>query len=315
VISTRIHPHDQWKDRAVASHPLRETFDLTYGTGNGHDLNLDILRPAAPLHPLRPAVVWVHGGGWRAGERQPHPNRVLAERGFVTATISYRLSDEAISPAQIHDVKAALRYLRATSENWGIDAERIGIWGHSAGGHLAALAAVSEGISTLEGEGGHPEESSAVQAAVPLSPPTDFLVDWYATSDLPTHEEALGAVVEFLGGDPLSASEVADRAKLASPVRLVQPDAPPMLVVHGTLDDLVPVAQGRLLVEALLDVGCDASLLELPHDDHGLTSVFSEHGMVPVHLTDHAPITPAMQEIVRFFERTLGPLPSLSTTT
>ena len=296
----------------MASHPLRETFDLTYGTGNGHNLTLDILRPDAPLHPLRPAVLWVHGGGWRAGERQPHPNHALAERGFVTATMSYRLSDDAIFPAQIHDVKAALRYLRATSEDWGIDAERIGIWGHSAGGHLAALAAVSEGIPTLEGEGGHPEESSAVQAAVPMSPPTDFLVDWFTMSNFPPHDEALGAVAEFLDGNPLTDPEVSERAKLASPVRLVQPDAPPMLVVHGTQDDLVPVTQGKLLVAALLDLGCDASLLELPHDDHGLDSVFGAPGMVPVHLTDHAPVTPAMQEIVSFFERTLGPVPPLT---
>lgn len=281
----------------MASPPLAETFDVTYGTGSGRDLQLDILRPDVPLHPLRPAVLWVHGGGWRAGERQPHVNHVLAERGFVTATMSYRFSDEAVFPAQIHDVKAALRFLRATSEDWGLDAERIGIWGHSAGGHLSALAAMSEGIPSLEGEGGHPDESSAVQAAVPLSPPTDFLVDWFATSEFPPHEEALSAVQEFLDGNPLTESEVTSRAGLASPARLVQADAPPVLVVHGTLDDLVPVSQAHLFVEALLEVGNDASLLELPHDDHGLGSVFDE------------PTGVVMAEIIAFFERTLGPVP------
>jgi acetyl esterase/lipase len=295
----------------VASHLLHETFDVTYGTGGGHDLQMDILRPNAPLHPLRPAVLWVHGGGWRGGERQPHPNYVLAERGFVTATMSYRFSDEAFFPAQIHDVKAALRYLRGTSEEWGLDAERIGIWGHSAGGHLAALAAVSEGIPALEGEGGHPEESSAVQAAVPLSPPTDFLVDWFAHSDYPPHPEIEVVVRALLDGIDLTDPVVAERARLASPHLLVHPETPPVLVVHGTRDDAVPVAQGKLFVEALLDVGCDASLLELPHDDHALDSVFGDHGMVPVHVTDHDPVTPAMQEIVRFFERTLGPVPPL----
>ncbi len=284
----------------MAAPQLVETFDLTYGTGNGHDLRLDILRPDALLHPLRPAVLWVHGGGWRAGERQPHPNRALAERGFVTATMSYRFSDENVFPAQIHDVKAALRFLRATSEDWGIDADRIGIWGHSAGGHLAALAAVSEGIPVLEGEGGHPDESSAVQAAVPLSPPTDFLVDWFAASDYSPHEEALSAVHEFLDGNPLTDPEIADRAQLASPARLVHAEVPPMLVVHGTLDDLVPVDQGKRFVEALLERGVDASLLELPHDDHGLGSVFEE------------PESAAMTEIIAFFERTLGPVPPMA---
>lgn len=281
----------------MATPSLVETFDVTYGTGNGHDLQLDILRPDVPLHPLRPAVLWVHGGGWRGGERQPHPNRILAERGFVTATMSYRFSDEAVFPAQIHDVKAALRFLRATSEDWGIDAERIGIWGHSAGGHLSALAAMSEGIPSLEGDGGHTDESSAVQAAVPLSPPTDFLVDWFATSEFPPHEEALSAVYAFLDGNPLTDAEITERARLASPARLVRPDAPPVLAVHGTLDDLVPVSQARLFVEALLESGNDASLLELPHDDHGLGSVFDE------------PTGAAMAEIIAFFERTLGPVP------
>lgn len=281
----------------MATPPLVETFDVTYGTGNGRDLRLDILRPDVPLHPLRPAILWVHGGGWRAGERQPNPNQVLAERGFVTATMSYRFSDESVFPAQIHDVKAALRFLRATAENWGIEADRIGIWGHSAGGHLAALAAMSEGIPSLEGEGGHADESSAVQAAVPLSPPTDFLVDWFATSEYPPHDEALSAVHDLLDGNPLTDADVADRARMASPARLVRPDAPPVLVVHGTLDDLVPVSQAHLFVESLLDVGDDASLLELPHDDHGLESVFGD------------PRGLAMDEIVTFFERTLGPVP------
>ena len=281
----------------MATPPQTETFDVTYGTGNGRDLHLDILRPDAPLHPLRPAVLWVHGSGWQAGDRQPNPNHLLAARGFVTATMSYRLSDEAVFPAQIHDVKAALRFLRATSEQWGIDAERIGIWGHSAGGHLAALAALSAGIPALEGDGGHSDESSEVQAAVPLSPPTDFLVDWFAASEFPPHEEALAAVSDFLDGDPLTDPAVADRARLASPARLVRPDAPPMLVVHGSLDDLVPVEQGRILVEALLDVADDASLLELPHDGHGLESVFTD------------PAGPAMAEIIAFFERILGPVP------
>jgi pectinesterase len=106
--------------------------------------------------------------------RQPNPNRTLAEHGFVTATIDYRLSHEAIFPAQIHDVKAAIRFLRDNHQRFGIDPERIGVWGHSAGGHLAALAGVAGNVPELEGDGGTAGVSSAVQAAAPLSPPTLF---------------------------------------------------------------------------------------------------------------------------------------------
>ncbi|MDQ3654811.1 MAG: alpha/beta hydrolase fold domain-containing protein, partial [Chloroflexota bacterium] len=204
--------------------------DIPYGTGGGRTLLMDVLRPDVPPHPARPAVIWVHGGGWRGGVRDPHPNRMLAERGFVTASISYRFSQEAIFPAQIHDVKAAIRSLRANATRWGVDPERIGIWGHSAGGHLAALAAVSSGIPAVEGDGGSPDESSEVQAAVLMSAPTDFLVDWYRDSGYPPHE-AFSAVVELLGGDALADPDIGEQARLASPVALANADAAPMLVI------------------------------------------------------------------------------------
>lgn len=272
---------------------------IPYGSGGGRPLLMDVLRPDVPPHPERPAVIWVHGGGWRGGAREANPNWMLAERGFVTAAISYRFSQEAIFPAQIHDVKAAIRALRADAPRWGTDPERIGIWGHSAGGHLAALAAVSGGLPALEGEGGHPDESSLVQAAVPISPPTNFLVDWYERSGFPPHEEGFSAVVELLGGRDLDDPEIRERAELASPVALATADAAPMLVVHGTQDDLVPVGQGRQLVETLLGLGVDASLLEFPEGDHSMESMIGP---------DDGTITPARQEIIDFFMRTLGPV-------
>lgn len=272
--------------------------DISYGTGGGRTLVLDVLRPNLPRRPERPAVIWVHGGGWREGERAENPNSRLAGRGFVTATISYRFSQEAIFPAQIHDIKAAIRFLRANASRWGIDPERIGIWGHSAGGHLAALAAVSGGMPMLEGEGGNADESSLVQAAVPLSAPSDFLADWYADSGFPPHE-AFSAAVELLGGGDLDDPEIRERATLASPASLASSTAAPMLIVHGALDDLVPVGQARKLAAALRDVGAEASLLELPADDHGLDSVLGETGGTP---------SAAMADIIAFFEDALGPV-------
>jgi len=272
--------------------------DVPYGMGGGHDLLMDVLRPDVPPHPEHPAVIWVHGGGWRGGVRDPHPNGMLARRGFVTASINYRFSQEATFPAQIHDVKAAIRSLRANAARWGIDPERIGIWGHSAGGHLAALAAVSTGIPTLEGDGGSPNESSAVQAAVPMSAPADFLVDWYADSGFPPHE-AFSAVVELLGGNDLDDPDLAELARLASPLALATASAPPMLIVHGTLDDLVPAGQAKNLVTALLDLGVDASLLELLKIDHSQDAMLGP---------EDGTLGPVRQEIVDFFVRTLGPV-------
>lgn len=276
--------------------PLLELRDLVYGTGSGRDLYLDVLRPDVPLLPPRPAVLWVHGGGWREGSRSPSPSWMLAERGFVTASTSYRFSEVAAFPAQIHDVKAAIRFLRANAGLFGIDPERIGIWGGSAGGHLAALAAVSEGVSGLEGEGGNANESSAVQAAVAISPPTDFLVDWWQDSAYPEHEVVTDVVAGLFGDEP---DERRDLARLASPMHLAHGGVPPVLVVHGTLDDMVPISQGRRLVESLTAHGVEASLLELPQDDHSVQSVFSAS---PGHPTE------ASREIVAFFERVLGPV-------
>lgn len=276
--------------------PMMELRDLAYGTGSGRDLYLDVLRPDVPLQPPRPAVLWVHGGGWREGSRSPSPSWLLAERGFVTASTSYRFSEEAAFPAQIHDVKAAIRYLRANAGRFGVDPERIGIWGGSAGGHLSALAAVSEGVSVLEGEGGNPNESSAVQAAVAISPPTDFLMDWWVDSAFPEHEVVTDVVAGLFGEE---SGDYRELARLASPVHLAHGGVPPVLVVHGTLDDMVPISQGRRLVEALIEHGVEASLLELPHDDHSVRSVFEA---TPENRTT------ARREIVAFFERVLGPV-------
>ena len=274
--------------------------DIPYGTGSGRDLLLDVLRPDVPMAPPRPAVIWVHGGGWRGGSREPNPNPLLARRGFVTASIGYRLSDEAIFPAQIHDVKAAIRFLRHNANHWGIDPERIGIWGHSAGGHLAALMAVSAGLPALEGEGGCADESSEVQAAAPMSPTTDFLVDWYRESGLPVHEDGLSAIAELLDGLDLDDPVIRDRAALASPVAMVTAEAAPMLIVHGSDDDLVPIRQARKLVEGLTKVGVEASLLELPGIGHSREAMIGP---------EEAPISAVRKHVLDFFVRMLGPVP------
>lgn len=233
--------------------------EIRYGTGGERPLFLDLLRHAGGTS-ARPAVIWIHGGGWQAGQRQPNPNRTLAGQGFVTATISYRFSQEAIFPAQIHDVKAAIRFLRGNHERFGIDPDRIGVWGHSAGGHLAALAGVTGNVPELEGSGGTPGVASAVQAAVPLSPPTLF------TRTAP-NRDLDSAHRQLLGHAIVDPPEFDRLAHLASPATHVRADAPPFLIVHGV--------------------------------DHRDAAILG-----PI----EGPITPVHEEIVAFFEATLGPL-------
>ena len=155
---------------------LSEQLDVTYARYGDRTLEMDIYRPTEVWGDL-PAIVCIHGGGWQKGSKINHRNvaQALAARGFVTASISYRLSGEAQFPAHIQDCKAAVRFLRANAKEYGIDSDKIGVIGHSAGGHLAALLGTSAGVKELEGDGGNADFSSSVQAAVPMGVQTDFL--------------------------------------------------------------------------------------------------------------------------------------------
>jgi len=274
--------------------------DIPYGSGNGRPLLLDILRPDSDPGGVRPLVVWVHGGGWQAGSRDDPPGQELVDLGFATASISYRFSDEAVFPAQIHDVKASIRFLRANAGRFGIDPDRVGIWGHSAGGHLASLAGMTGDLAELEGEGGSPGVSSAVQAVVPLAGPADF-------SDTRTDDPAIFGndfpaqrMLDKPEGKPATADEVfLQRAALASPVKHVHADAPPYLVVHGTADTVVTPGESRRLADTLTAAGGQATLLEATGIDHGLDAL--------LHFADERGVT-VMRHIAAFFEHHLGPL-------
>lgn len=245
---------------------MREQYGVEYGTGGGRPLHLDALAPEVSEGKRRPAVVYVHGGGWANGDRGSNPNRLLAEAGFFTVSVSYRFSGEATFPAQIHDVKAAIRWVRANADHYGVDPARVGIWGHSAGAHLAALAAVTAGVPELEGEGGNPDHDSSVQAAVPIAPPVDFLIDWYAVQKIALSEDIAGLSAALLGGLPATNQ---DLARLASPLWQVKPSAPPHLIIHGEDDDVVPVSQARAYAASLRHMGQrNADLIEIPGVGH-----------------------------------------------
>ncbi len=205
---------------------------LTYARYGERELQLDLFRPRTRAGAL-PAIVCIHGGGWSRGDRSSMRPlaQALAARGFVTVTISYRLSGEAKFPAALHDAKAAVRWLRAHAATYGIDPDAIGVTGHSAGGHLAALLATSGGVAALEGDGGNASFSSRVQAGVAGGAQTDFETQRIAALSLRPDDPHY---TPFLGG-PQSA--IPRTYALASPRHHLDRTDPPLAFVTGELDD------------------------------------------------------------------------------
>lgn len=241
--------------------------DVEFGVGGGRPLRMHILRPAnSPQGPL-PVVVWIHGGGWSSGDHQtgfqmlPH----LVRRGYLGVSIEYRLSGEASFPAQIEDCKCAIRFLRAHASDYQVDPERIGVWGGSAGGHLAALLGTSAGVADLEGQGGWPEQSSRVQAVCDWFGPTDFLKMNDGGSRL--NHEAADSPESLLIGGPIRESP--DQVARANPITYVDPADPPFLIMHGDRDELVPPDQSRRLVRALERAGVPVELVIVEGKGHG----------------------------------------------
>jgi len=240
--------------------------DLEYAQVDGISLRLDLYLPDRPSGESLPVVVWIHGGGWRAGskERTIAP-RVLGDE-YVVASIDYRLSQQAVFPAQIHDCKAAVRWLRAHAGIYRIDPDRIGVWGSSAGGHLVALLGTSTGVAELEGAvGEHLDQSSAVQAVCDFYGPTDLTVMIGQTSAI-DHGGADSPEGLLLGGP---VAEHPELAALASPVTHVDSSDPPFLIVHGDADRTVPYEQSVALHQALAAAGVDATLHIVGRAGHG----------------------------------------------
>lgn len=261
--------------------------DVEYGQGGGRPLRLHLLRPRAGADRPRPAVIWVHGGAWRGGSRDGGIAQLapLVQRGYVGASIEYRLSGEATFPAQIEDCKAAVRFLRAHADRYGIDPDRIGAWGSSAGGHLVALLGTSGGVAELEGQGGWPDRSSRLQAVCNYFGPTDFLKMDAAGSRM--RHDAPGSPEAQLLGAPIR--EVPEKVARANPITYVTADAPPFLIVHGDRDPVVPFNQSELLLAALRGAGVEATLHRVEGGGHGF-----------------GPRPELDRLVIDFFDRTLG---------
>jgi acetyl esterase/lipase len=234
--------------------------DVEYANPDGQHLLLDLARPKSGDGPF-PAVVCIHGGGFRAGDRHGYDGLVvrLAEQGYVAVTVEYRLAPKYQFPAAVHDVKAAVRWVRANARKYHVDPERVAALGGSAGGHLAEFLGVTAHVPEFEGDQ-NPGPSSAVTCVINFFGPSDFTKSYGKSVD------AAQVLPLFLGGNLEAARE---RHVRASPLYWVTPDAAPTLCLHGTEDKYVAHEQAVWLVERLQAAGVPAELLTLQGAGHG----------------------------------------------
>ena len=234
---------------------------IEYASPGGVSLQLNMARPKKSDGPL-PAILCIHGGGFRAGKRESYDGLCikLASEGFVAVTMTYRLAPKHKFPAAVEDSKAAVRWLRANATKYGIDPNRIGVTGGSAGGHLAQFLGVTADVRGFEGDGGNPEQSSKVKCVVNVYGPSDFTKSYGKSVD------AAEVLPLFLGGNLQTALPAHLRS---SPLYWVTPNAAPTLCIHGTEDKYVAHEQAVWIVDKLKAAGVEADLLTLTGAGHG----------------------------------------------
>ncbi len=247
----------------------RTYLNVEYVPGGHERQKLDIYLPerGGDTGPL-PVVVWIHGGAWRAGSKKNCRSKVFLKDGYAAASINYRLSQHGTFPAQIEDCKTAIRYLRANAKKYNIDPERIGVWGSSAGGHLVALLGTTSDIKGFD-KGANLHISSKVQAVCDFFGPTDFtkMSDFESRMD----HDAADSPESILVGGPVQENKEA--CKRANPITYVSRNDPPILIVHGDKDPLVPHNQSELLYESLKKADVDVKFHTVKGGGHGFKNI------------------------------------------
>lgn len=244
--------------------------DVVYGRVGDVELMLNLALPGQDRGPA-PAVLVIHGGAWAGGHRTVHDDLTwkFAQRGYVSATISYRLAPKFLFPAQVEDAKCAVRFLRAHAEKYGIIPDRIGAVGMSAGAHLAMMLGTMERSDGFEGEGGWPEHSSKVDAVVSFAGPTDLAAEDFG-------ETSRNLLKQFIGG---TRDDKLETYRQASPITYVSAGDAPMLLFQGTRDPLIPNTQAYKMAEALTAAGVRGRVELLLGAGHGWPSPELERTM------------------------------------
>ncbi|MBN2444247.1 MAG: alpha/beta hydrolase [Spirochaetales bacterium] len=238
--------------------------DLAYVANGRSRQKLDLFIP--DKGKKWPLIMWIHGGAFRTGSKKDNVPIAYSKHGFAVASLNYRLSQHAVFPAQIEDIKAAARWLRGNARKYRLDPGRFGVWGESSGGHLAALLGLTGNTNTFD-VGEHLDISSQVQAVVDYFGPTDFLqMDKQRLPGGMVHDPPDSPESELIGG---AIQMHKDLAAKANPITYVTGDAPPFLIVHGDHDPLVPYQQSVILNNALVADGVPVSFYTVMGEGHG----------------------------------------------
>jgi acetyl esterase/lipase len=256
--------------------PAKQPYDVQreihYVPEGDASQTLDVYLPKEIGDKPLPVVIWIHGGGWHAGNKSGCGSAFLVGQGYAAASVEYRFSQKALFPAQIQDCQAAIRFLRANAAKYHLDPDHFGVAGDSAGGHLVALVGTSGGKHAFAPIGGNEDQSDRVQAVCDFYGPADF----NAVMKQADADKNVRNIFKFnTPADPYSSligvALNSDQAKgdAVSPVHYVSKDAPPFLILHGTHDALVPFAQSEELLAALKGAGVDALLQPFPNAGHG----------------------------------------------
>ncbi|WP_446050062.1 family 16 glycoside hydrolase [Zobellia laminariae] len=267
-------------ERALIPKNARAFRDIPY-IQDGHNRHtLDLYLPdSTKFKKPYPLVIWVHGGGWQKGTKQLFGKQAfLLKHGFAMASINYRLTRESQFPEQVYDCKAAIRYLRKYADQYKIDANRFGLWGSSAGGHLVSLIGTTGGLQELEGSLGVTDASSEVQAVCDWFGPSDLnQMNASSTDKSKGEKQNIKPIVKFLGG-PFT--EKQEAARKASAINYISNNDPPFLIMHGNKDPLVPIEQSELFYQALQKKGVDSEYIIVKDAGHTFFTGEKEHAKV-----------------------------------
>lgn len=245
-----------------AQNDIESTKNIIYAQDGDKKLQLDIYKPKTVQEPR--LIVWVHGGAWHSGSKE-NPPLGLLPFGYALASVDFHASTEKPFPANVHDIKAAIRFLRANASKYGYRADKIIIWGSSSGGHLAALVATTNNNSDLEGKlGDFTQTSSSVQGCIDFFGPTNFLT--ILNQSTPHGLNVRLPALAILLGKPLD--QATELAKLASPVYQVDVNDPPLFMVHGEQDIQVPINQSIELMSAYKVKNLKVQIEFIPNAGH-----------------------------------------------